>query len=127
MNTLLNNAISIRGLDKAMKVARTLIENDYQVFIQLDEFDVYIVSYSYNDPDVGDTQFAQLNEEEVQVIENLRRNKKRTDAIKLLAEDEDNYASYDEYCDSIKNKDDENGKDEWAQKIMSTPLKCDSK
>ena len=112
MNTLLNNIIFIRGLDKAMKVARTLIENDYQVFIQLDDCDDYVISYSYNDPKIRDSEFAQLNDEEITVIQNLRRSHARSDAIKLLTEDKDNYASYDEYLDSINNKDDDSGVDE---------------
>ena len=68
MNPLLKNTIAVQGLDKAMKVAQALIEADYQVMIQLEDCDVYIVSYNPNDLDLGDEIFVSLPQEKVEDI-----------------------------------------------------------
>ena len=68
MNPLLKNVIAVQGLDKAMKVAQALIEADYQVMIQLEDCNVYIVSYNPNDLDLGDEIFVSLPQEKVEKI-----------------------------------------------------------
>ena len=68
MNPLLKNIIAIQGLDKAMKVAQALIEADYQVMIQLEDCNVYVVSYNPNDLDLGDEIFVSLPQEKVEEI-----------------------------------------------------------
>ena len=68
MNPLLKNVIAVQGLDKAMKVAQALIEADYQVMIQLDDCDIYIVSYNPNDLVLGDEIFVSLPQEKVEEI-----------------------------------------------------------
>ena len=68
MNPLLKNVIAVQGLDKAMKVAQALIEADYQVMIQLEDCNVYIVSYNPNDLDLGDELFVSLPQEKVEKI-----------------------------------------------------------
>ena len=68
MNPLLKNTIAIQGLDKAMKVAQALIEADYQVMIQLEDCNIYIVSYNPNDLGLGDELFVSLPQEKVEEI-----------------------------------------------------------
>ena len=68
INPLLKNTIDVEGLDRALKVARTLIEADYQVMIQLDDCDVYIISYNHNDLELGDEIFVSLPQEKVEEI-----------------------------------------------------------
>lgn len=68
MNPLLKNTIGVQGLDKAMKVAQALIEADYQVMIQLEDYNFYIVSYNPNDLDLGDEIFVSLPQEKVEDI-----------------------------------------------------------
>ena len=68
MNPLLKNTIDVQGLDKALKIARDLIEADYQVMIQLDDCDVYVISYNYNDLDLGGEIFVSLPQEKVEEI-----------------------------------------------------------
>lgn len=75
MNNLLRNTISVEGIDKALDIAKTLIAANYQVFIQLDDCDIYIVSYELNDLELGDNTFASITSEEVQEIINNRENK----------------------------------------------------
>ena len=79
MNALLRNTIATKGLDNALEVARVLIKNDYQVMIQLDDCDIYVVSYENNDCDYGDNQFASLTQEEVEHIYNLRHDRSLRD------------------------------------------------
>ena len=50
MNACLGNKyLTTQGLKGALEIARVLIKNGYQVFIQEDELDTYIVGYAYND------------------------------------------------------------------------------
>ena len=69
MNRLIgNNYISVEGKDNALKIAAALLEQDYQVFIQLDDCDIYIVAYTSNDTRYGGDEFAKLNDEEQELI-----------------------------------------------------------
>lgn len=66
MNRLIGtNYISVEGKDNALKVAATLLEQDYQVFIQCDDCNIYIVAFTSNDLCYGGPQFALLDEDEL--------------------------------------------------------------
>ena len=75
MNSLLRNTISTEGKDKALQIAKALLEADYQVFIQQDDCDIYIVSYEHNNREFGDNTFASITPEEEEEIINNRENK----------------------------------------------------
>lgn len=82
MNRLIgNNYISVAGKDNALKIAAALLEQDYQVFIQLDDCDIYIVAYASNDTRYGGDEFAKLNDEEQELIMGHRNDKEDSDAI----------------------------------------------
>lgn len=82
MNRLIgNNYISVAGKDNALKIAAVLLEQDYQVFIQLDDCDIYIVAYASNDTRYGGDEFAKLNDEEQELIMGHRNDKEDSDAI----------------------------------------------
>ena len=82
MNRLIgNNYISVAGKDNALKIAAALLEQDYQVFIQLDDCDIYIVAYASNDTRYGGDEFAKLNDEEQEIIMEHRNDKEDSDAI----------------------------------------------
>ena len=69
MNRLIGKEyISVEGKDNALKIAAALLEQDYQVFIQLDDCDIYIVAYTSNDTRYGGDEFAKLNDEEQEII-----------------------------------------------------------
>ena len=71
MNRLIGeHYIAVEGLDKALKLARVLVECDQQVMIQLDDANIYIVAYAPEAP-WGD-KFACLDEEEQEMIEDYR-------------------------------------------------------
>ena len=82
MNRLIgNNYISVEGKDSALKIAAALLEQDYQVFIQLDDSDIYIVAYTSNDTQYGGDEFAKLNDEEQELVSNYRADKEDSAAI----------------------------------------------
>lgn len=100
MNQLLRNYIAVEGVEAALKVARTLIEQDYQVMVQLDDCDIYIVSYESNDDHLGDNQFASLSREEIDVINDRREDENYKKAQKFLEKYEERYWKEEEDDDS---------------------------
>ena len=106
MNQLLRNYIAVEGVEAALKVARTLIEQDYQVMVQLDDCDIYIVSYESNDDHLGDNQFASLTREEIDVINDRREYENYEKAKKFLEEYEERYWKEEDDDDSYDEDDD---------------------
>lgn len=106
MNQMLRNYITVEGLEAALKVARTLIEQDYQVMVQLDDCDIYIVSYESNDDHLGDNQFASLSRDEIDIINEYREDKNYEKAKKFLEEYEERYYQEDDDDDSYDEDDD---------------------
>ena len=72
MNALIDKYLSAKGLDNAMEIAKILIQNDYQVMVQLDDCDVYIIAFEPNDAALGCNRFASLTPTEVEHIYDLR-------------------------------------------------------
>ena len=111
MNRLIgNNYIAVDGKDNALKIAAMLLEQDYQVFIQLDDSDIYVVAYTSNDTRYGGDEFAKLNDDEQEIIMEHRNDKKNSDAIarvkgllkcgcitknELIHDDDDNVDSHE--------------------------------
>ena len=119
MNQMLRNYIAVEGVEAALKVARTLIEQDYQVMVQLDDCDIYIVSYESNDDHLGDNQFASLSRDEIDIINKYREDENYEKAKKFIEEceekywkDEDDDDSYDEDDDYEDDDDDCENEDE---------------
>ena len=74
MNSLLTEKyIAVEGKDNALKIAAALIDQDYQVFIQLEDCNVYIVAYTDNNTSHGGSEFALLDDDEQEYIE-IQRN-----------------------------------------------------
>lgn len=110
MNQMLRNYIAVEGLEAALKVARTLIEQDYQVMVQLDDCDIYIVSYESNDDHLGDNVFASLSRDEIDIINEYREDKNYEKAKKFLEKYEERYWKEEDDEDSYD--DDEDSYDE---------------
>ena len=87
MNALIDTYLSAKGLDNAMEIAKILLHNDYQVMIQLDDCDVYIIAFESNDPSLGDNSFASLTQEEIEHIYNLRHDNSLRDLTRDEIED----------------------------------------
>lgn len=82
MNRLIgNNYVAVKGKDNALKIAAALLEQDYQVFIQLDDCDIYVVAYTSNDTRYGGDEFAKLNDDEQELVQDYRADKEDKDAI----------------------------------------------
>ena len=64
--------IATRGLDAALEVAKTLIKNDYEVHIELDDCDVYIVHFAHaKHLRFGNASFYRITEDQVEVLEHI--------------------------------------------------------
>ncbi len=112
MNQMLRNYIAVEGLEAALKVARTLIEQDYQVMVQLDDCDIYIVSYESNDDHLGDNQFASLSREEIDIINNYREDENYEKAKKFLEEYEERYWKEEDDDDDYDYSEDDDYEDD---------------
>ena len=106
MNALIDQHLSAKGLDNAMEIAKILIKNDYQVMVQLDDCDVYIIAFESNDPALGDNRFASLTKAEIEHIYDLRHDRSLRDLSPeeaketvddwLVTEDDDAYIDQSE-------------------------------
>lgn len=59
-----NQYISVRGLDDALKLIRSLAEvnPDYQFLLQLDDSDIWIVSWAARDFKFGGERFVHMTD-----------------------------------------------------------------
>lgn len=74
MNRLTHkDPIAVEGIDNALKVARALLEAGQQVFVQLDDCDIYIVDYASNDDGLYMPRFGLITVEEEETILDARR------------------------------------------------------
>ena len=72
--------ISVRGIDNALEVAKVLLKNDYEVFIELDDCDVYCVHYSYAKyRHFGNAAFYRITEEDAELLEAKRYEEEHND------------------------------------------------
>ena len=123
MNKLLNERyVAVEGLENALEMAKALIKNDYQVMVQLDDCDIYIVAFTENTTEFGN-KFTPLSFEEIDAIEDMRESddndsfwKEEYDKLleeydRLSCEHEDLLDDYnklaDEYDDNFDDEDDE--------------------
>lgn len=123
MNKLLNERyVAVEGLENALEMAKALIKNDYQVMVQLDDCDIYIVAFTENTTEFGN-KFTPLSFEEIDAIEDMRASndndsfwKEEYDKLleeydKLSCKHEDLLDDYnklaDEYDDNFDDEDDE--------------------
>lgn len=91
MNNMLRHYIAVEGREAALKVASALIEQNYQVMIQLDDCNIYIVAYEDNDPSYGSNQFASISPEEMEELQFKRDEAKYRDAVNFVAEHKDQF------------------------------------
>ena len=122
MNKLLNERyVAVEGLENALEMAKALIKNDYQVMVQLDDCDIYIVAFTENTTEFGN-KFTPLSFEEIDAIEDMRASddndsfwKEEYDKLleeydRLSCEHEDLLEDYnklaDEYDENFDDEDD---------------------
>lgn len=85
MNSMLRKYIAVEGREAALKMASALLEQNYQVMIQLDDCNIYIVAYEYNDPTYGDNQFASISPEEMEALQFKRDEANYRKAVNFVA------------------------------------------
>lgn len=85
MNSMLRHYIAVEGHEAALKVASALLEQNYQVMIQLDDCNIYIVAYEDNDPRYGSNQFASISPEEMEELQFKRDEAKYREAVDFVA------------------------------------------
>ena len=114
MNKLLNERyVAVEGLENALEMAKALIKNDYQVMVQLDDCDIYIVAYTENTTEFGN-KFTPLSFEEIDAIEDMRASEDEDDGFwkeeydklleeydKLSCEHEDLLDNYNKLADEF--------------------------
>ena len=65
--------ISVNGVDAALEVAKVLLKNDYEVFIERDDCDIYCVHYAYAKyKNFGNATFYRITEEDIETLESKR-------------------------------------------------------
>ena len=84
MNSMLRKYIAVEGREAALKMASALLEQNYQVMIQLDDCNFYIVAYEDNDSSYGDNQFASISPEEMEALQFKRDEAKYREAVNFL-------------------------------------------
>lgn len=57
--------MAVRGLEKAMEVTEVLLRNGYEVFIELDDADIWCVHYSEAKQNRYDSGFYRLGEDDI--------------------------------------------------------------
>ena len=102
MNRLIGEKyITVEGREKALELADVLLKNNYQVFIQHDDLDIWLIGYTSNDLSFGDDRYAliTLDEEEQlqdqrechQLDESIKAAKKANEEAELNSKDWENW------------------------------------
>lgn len=72
--------ISVRGIDNALEVAKVLLKNDYEVFMELDDCDVYCVHFNHAKyKHYGNASFYRITEEDAELLEEKRYEEEHND------------------------------------------------
>ena len=83
MNRLIGEKyITVEGREKALEVADVLLENNYQVFIQHDDLDIWLIGYTSNDLSFGDDRYALITLDEEEQLQNQRECHQLDESIK---------------------------------------------
>ena len=109
MNSMLRNYITVKGREAALKVASVLLEQDYQVMIQLDDCNIYIVAYEYNDPSYGDNQFASISPNEIEELQFKRDEAKYRESVDFVDLRKDEFEAAPEVGAANEIDDDDDG------------------
>lgn len=112
MNSMLRNYITVKGREAALKVASVLLEQDYQVMIQLDDCNIYIVAYEYNDPTYGDNQFASISPNEIEELQFKRDEAKYRESVDFVDLRKDEFEPATEVGAANEMDDDDDGDDD---------------
>ena len=83
MNRLIGEKyITVEGREKALELADVLLKNNYQVFIQHDDLDIWLIGYTSNDLSFGDDRYALITLDEEEQLQNQRECNQLDESIK---------------------------------------------
>lgn len=83
MNRLIGEKyITVEGREKALELADVLLKNDYQVFIQHDDLDIWLIGYTSNDLSFGDDRYALITLDEEEQLQDQRECHQLDESIK---------------------------------------------
>lgn len=83
MNRLIGEKyITVEGREKALEVADVLLQNNYQIFIQHDDLDIWLIGYTSNDLSFGDDRYALITLDEEEQLQNQRECHQLDESIK---------------------------------------------
>ena len=83
MNRLIGEKyITVEGREKALELADVLLKNDYQVFIQHDDLDIWMIGYTSNDLSFGDDRYALITLDEEEQLQDQRECHQLDESIK---------------------------------------------
>ena len=109
MNSMLRNYIAVEGREAALKMASALLEQNYQVMIQLDDCNIYIVAYEYNGPTYGDNQFASISPNEIEELQFKRDEAKYRESVDFVNLRKNEFAAATEVGAANELDDDDDG------------------
>ena len=83
MNRLIGEKyITVEGREKALELADVLLQNNYQIFIQHDDLDIWLIGYTSNDLSFGDDRYALITLDEEEQLQNQRECHQLDESIK---------------------------------------------
>ena len=83
MNRLIGEKyITVEGREKALELADVLLQNNYQIFIQHDDLDIWLIGYTSNDLTFGDDRYALITLDEEEQLQNQRECHQLDESIK---------------------------------------------
>ena len=83
MNRLIGEKyITVEGREKALEVADVLLQNNYQIFIQHDDLDIWLIGYTSNDLSFGDDRYALITLDEEEQLQDQRECHQLDESIK---------------------------------------------
>ena len=98
MNRLIGEKyITVEGREKALELADVLLKNNYQIFIQHDDLDIWLIGYTSNDLSFGDDRYALITLDEEEQLQDQRECHQLDESIKAAkkANEEAGYGNKD--------------------------------
>ncbi len=67
-----DQVIAVEGVDRALELAKVLLKNDYEVFVELDDCNIYCVHYSTAKyKHYGNAAFYRITQEQAEYLDSL--------------------------------------------------------
>ena len=117
MNRLIGEKyITVEGREKALELADVLLKNDYQVFIQHDDLDIWLIGYTSNDLSFGDDRYALITLDEEEQLQDQRECHQLDESIKAAKkaneEAERNSKDWENWDDNETDEDEDEDDDD---------------